>query len=56
MSPPLTNSTGTADIMDVPTKLNVVLENGYELELETEFLYKEDPVIERIEPKRSFLR
>ena len=56
MTPPLTNLTGTKDIMNVPTELVVTLESGYELRTKMTFTYKEDPVVLSIHPERSILR
>ena len=44
------------NIMNVPTELEVTLEGGRKVKTKTKFIYKEDPVVERIEPERSFLR
>ena len=41
--------------MNVPTELKLTLESGHKLRTNTKFLYKEDPVVERIEPEKSFL-
>ena len=42
--------------MNVATALNVTLESGYELRTKMQFVYKEDPVVEKIEPEHSFVR
>jgi len=42
--------------MYVPTELELTLESGRKLRTKTKFIYKEDPVIERIEPIKSILR
>ncbi|KAI0234406.1 hypothetical protein LSAT2_015304 [Lamellibrachia satsuma] len=56
LTPPLTKAIGTKDIGNVATALNVTLESGYELRTTEKFVYKEDPVVEMIKPKQSFLR
>ena len=43
-------------ILYVPTELELTLETGRKLRTETKFIYKDDPVIERIEPIKSILR
>ncbi|KAI0234412.1 hypothetical protein LSAT2_015310 [Lamellibrachia satsuma] len=51
----LTDATGRRDIMNVPTQLRVTLESGYELRTQTNFVYREDPIVERIEPRQSIV-
>ena len=56
LTPRLTDASGRKDIMNVPTKLRVTLESRFELKTRETFVYKEDPVVERIEPQQSILR
>jgi len=55
-TPPQPQDGARRDIMYVPTELELTLESGRKLRTKTKFIYKEDPVIERIEPIKSILR
>ena len=56
ITPRLTHASGRKDIMNVPTQLRVMLESGFELKTRDTFVFKEDPIVERIEPQQSIVR